>query len=107
MQTQTKSLEELLVEYFKIQKQIRSTLNSYDAIDDHLDLKYYIDNDNSSIHWTNEDGLEYSQDIIRIDDLGDILFVKVCYDFGGNYHIALQTKNKLTKEQAEEMGIEI
>ena len=106
MQIQTKSIEELLVEYFKIQKQIRSTINSYDAIDDHLDLKYYLDSNNSCIQWLNGDG-EYSQDIIRIDEYGDILFVKVYADFGGNYHMVVRAKNKLTKEQAEEMGIEV
>lgn len=107
MQTQTKSLEETLLAYFEIKDRLNFLQADYGDMGNHLDLMYYFDKDRSNIQWVDDGGEEYSAEIYSVNVEKDITFVTVFSDFGGRYTMVLRTKNKLTKEQAEEKGIEV
>lgn len=103
MQTQTNSLEETLLKYFKIKDRLNFLQADYGDMDNHLDLMFYFDWNN--IQWVDDEGEECSAQIYSVNVEKDITFVTVFSDFGGRYTMVLRTKNKLSKEQAEEMGI--
>ena len=109
MQTQTKSLEELLVEYFKIQEQIYALAHPLGELDDRLDLKYYITRDNFSIRWIDEETGEYSAEVHSVIVHGDITYVNVYSDCSSItvFTMVLRTKNRLSEDHTKEYDYEL